>query len=34
MTTFGRKGSGDGDFNCPAGVCVDKDGFVYVCYTN
>ena len=31
VTTFGQKGSGDGDFNCPVGVCVDKDGFVYVC---
>ena len=31
VTTFGQKGSGDGDFNCPYGVCVDKDGFVYVC---
>ena len=31
VTTFGQKGSGDGDFNYPIGVCVDKDGFVYVC---
>ena len=31
VTTFGQEGSGDGDFNCPYGVCVDKDGFVYVC---
>ena len=31
VTTFGQKGSGDGDFNSPLGVCVDKDGFVYVC---
>ena len=31
VTTFGQKGSGDGDFNGSHGVCVDKDGFVYVC---
>ena len=30
VTTFGQKGSGDGDFSFPCGVCVDKDGFVYV----
>ena len=34
VTTFGQKGSGDGDFNGPLGVCVDKDGFVYVCDKN
>ena len=31
VTTFGQKGSGNGDFNGPIGVCIDKDGFVYVC---
>ena len=31
VTTFGQEGSGDGDFIDPHGVCVDKDGFVYVC---
>ena len=31
VTTFGQKGSGDGDFNGPCGVYVDEDGFVYVC---
>ena len=31
VTTFGQKGSGDGDFKYPNGVCVDKFGFVYVC---
>ena len=34
VTTFGQRGSGDGNFSCPVGVCVDKDGFVYVCDTN
>ncbi len=31
VTTFGKKGSNEGDFNGPYGVCVDKDGFMYVC---
>ena len=31
VTTFGQWGSGDGDFNRPYGVCVNKDGYVYVC---
>ena len=31
VTSFGQRGSGDGDFKNPHGVCVDKDGFVYVC---
>ena len=30
VTTFGQKDSDAGDFDCPRGVCVDKDGFVYV----
>ena len=34
MTSFGQKGSNDGDFNEPCGVCTDKDGFVYVCDYN
>ena len=35
VTTFGQHGSCHGDLNYPCGVCVDKDGFVYVCdYTN
>ena len=35
VTTFGQHGSCHGDLNYPVGVCVDKDGFVYVCdYTN
>ena len=31
VTSFGSKGSSDGRFQCPIGVCVDTDGFVYVC---
>ena len=31
VTSFGQYGSEEGDFNRPRGVCVDKDGFVYVC---
>ena len=31
VATFGQKGSDKGDFNRPLGVCVDDDGFVYVC---
>ncbi len=31
VTTFGKGGSNEGDFVYPWGVCVDKDGFVYVC---
>ena len=35
VTTFGQHGSCHGDLNYPCGVCVDKDGFVYVCdYSN
>ena len=31
VTSFGHVGSNEGDFKSPSGVCVDKDGFVYVC---
>ena len=31
VTSFGKCGSGEGDFSYPWGVCVDKDGYVYVC---
>ena len=31
VTTFGQHHSCHGDLNYPCGVCVDKDGFVYVC---
>ena len=31
VATFGQEGSGKGDFVKPWGVCVDDDGFVYVC---
>ena len=30
VTSFGQRGSGEGGFNTPCGVCTDKDGFVYV----
>ena len=31
VTSFGQWGSNEGDFKHPWGVCVDQDGFVYVC---
>ena len=31
MTSFGQKGSSEGAFKNPWGLCVDKDGFVYIC---
>ena len=31
VTTFGKKGSEPGEFDMPAGIAVDMDGFVYVC---
>ena len=31
VTTFGHKGTGEGEFNVPIAICVDSDGFVYVC---
>ena len=31
VTTFGHKGTGEGEFDIPIGVCVDTHGFVYVC---
>ena len=34
VNTFGQWGSGNHDFNYPVGVCVDKNGFVYVCDLN
>ena len=30
VASFGKKGEKNGNFNAPNGVCVDKDGFVYV----
>ena len=31
VTTFGHKGTGEGEFNVPVAVGIDSDGFVYVC---
>ena len=31
VTSFGQRGCKEGDLNYPIGVCVDRDGFVYVC---
>ena len=31
VTTFGQHGSGRGNLLFPCGVCIDRDGFVYVC---
>ena len=31
VTSFGQWGGNEGNFKYPWGVCVDKDGFVYVC---
>ena len=30
VTSFGHRGSEEGCFSCPLGLCVDRDGFVYV----
>ena len=34
VTSFGEKGSNNGEFNGPCGVCTDMDGFIYVCDLN
>jgi DNA-binding beta-propeller fold protein YncE len=34
ITTWGSKGSEDGEFNYPQAVAVDADGFVYIAETN
>ena len=31
VTIFGQHGNKSGKFNIPYAVCVDADGFVYVC---
>ena len=31
VTWFGKYGSSEGNFNSPCGMCIDVDGFVYVC---
>lgn len=33
VTTFGQNGNSEGEFDHPWGICVDEDGFVYVCDT-
>ena len=30
VSSFGQRGSNEGNFNFPHSVCVDQDGFVYV----
>lgn len=34
MSEFGGMGSGNGQFNSPTGIAVDRDGYVYVSDTN
>ena len=34
VTIFGQHGNKSGEFNTPYAVCVDADGFVYVCDAN
>ncbi|MBM3267323.1 MAG: carboxypeptidase regulatory-like domain-containing protein [Candidatus Sericytochromatia bacterium] len=34
MSEFGGMGAGNGQFNSPTGIAVDRDGFVYVSDTN
>ena len=31
VTSFGKRGNKEGELNYPRGICVDCDGFVYVC---
>ena len=31
VTSFGKEGNKEGEFDLPFGICVDCDGFVYVC---
>ena len=31
VTSFGQGGSNEGNFSGPWGVCIDQDGFLYVC---
>ena len=31
VTSFGKRGNKEGEFDFPCGICVDCDGFVYVC---
>ena len=34
ITSFGKEGSGDGQFICPSGLAIDSDGVLYVCDWN
>ena len=31
VTTLGQRGSNEGEYSSPWGVCTDKDGYIYVC---
>ena len=31
ITSFGKKGSGDGQFSYPSGLAINSDGVLYVC---
>ena len=31
VASFGKRGNKEGEFNWPYGICIDCDGFVYVC---
>ena len=34
ITSFGKKGSKEGEFDCPSGLAIDSDGVLYVCDFN
>ena len=34
VTALGQHGSKEGEFDGPSYLCIDKDGFIYVCDTN
>ena len=33
VTSFGQHGSKEGEFNTPSYLCIDNDGFIYICDT-